>query len=173
MSQRLPSWAVVPKHKKTVVASSKGWIVEDTGEILVRVRDLDQKLSELGILTDFIQEPEIGEGSITDLDVITLPTSPVFVDGKVIPVIKVEDTIVEVVKEELIVDTALNSDPVVITVDELPPEPAVVVVEDKVLEDEDEVVAVVEKAPEAVVVGDIVVVAKKKAGRPKKVKVEE
>lgn len=172
MSQRLPSWAVVPKHKKTVVASSKGWIVEDTGEILVRVRDLDQKLSELGILTDFIQEPAIGEGSINDLDVITLPTSPVFVDGKVIPVIKVEDTIVEVVKEELIDDTPLNSDPVVITVDELAPtEPALVVVEDKVLEDE--VVAVVEKAPEAVVVGDIVVVAKKKAGRPKKVKVEE
>jgi hypothetical protein len=53
MTQRLPFWAVKPKHKKTVIVTPKGWAVEETGELLVRVRDLDQKLAEYGIQVDF------------------------------------------------------------------------------------------------------------------------
>lgn len=35
-----------PKHKELVVATSKGWVVERTGELLVSIRGLDQKLKE-------------------------------------------------------------------------------------------------------------------------------
>ena len=43
----LPIWAKQPKHKKTVVATNKGWEVEETGELLASHKGLDQKLSEL------------------------------------------------------------------------------------------------------------------------------
>lgn len=43
----LPSWARKPKHKKEVVATSRGWMVKDTGEYLKLVKDLDSKLEAL------------------------------------------------------------------------------------------------------------------------------
>ena len=43
---KIPAWLRKPKHKKEVVASEKGWIVKDTGELLVRVPGLSKKLAE-------------------------------------------------------------------------------------------------------------------------------
>lgn len=44
---KLPNWAVKPHHRQTVVATNKGWVVQDTGEILKRVNDLPRKLEML------------------------------------------------------------------------------------------------------------------------------
>lgn len=41
-----------PKHKELVVATSKGWVVERTGELLVSIRGLDQKLKETLCIDD-------------------------------------------------------------------------------------------------------------------------
>lgn len=54
-----PIWATKPKHKKTVVVTSMGWAVEETGELLVRVRDLDIKLAELGLFQDEDKTEEV------------------------------------------------------------------------------------------------------------------
>jgi len=43
----LPQWARKPNHKKTVVATNRGWVVQETGEMLKLVVDLDQKLAKL------------------------------------------------------------------------------------------------------------------------------
>lgn len=52
-----PIWATKPKHKKNVIVTSMGWAVEETGELLVRVRDLDVKLAELGLYD--VEDPVI------------------------------------------------------------------------------------------------------------------
>lgn len=44
---KLPVWARKPKHRKEVVATSRGWMVKETGEYLKLVRDLDTKLADL------------------------------------------------------------------------------------------------------------------------------
>lgn len=44
---QLPHWARKPKHKKEVIATSRGWEVKGTGEVLTSVRGLDEKLKEL------------------------------------------------------------------------------------------------------------------------------
>lgn len=44
---KLPIWARKPIHKKEVIATPIGWIVKETGEVLKRVIDLDQKLKSL------------------------------------------------------------------------------------------------------------------------------
>ncbi len=49
---RLPNWARKPEHPKEVIATSRGWEVKYTGEILVSVRGLDEKLAE------FVDEAE-------------------------------------------------------------------------------------------------------------------
>lgn len=43
---RLPKWMIKPQHKEKVVATSKGWVVESTGEILVSVKGLDRRIKE-------------------------------------------------------------------------------------------------------------------------------
>lgn len=43
----LPIWAKKPKSKKTVIATPKGWVVKDTGEVLVSNKGLDEKLKAL------------------------------------------------------------------------------------------------------------------------------
>lgn len=43
----LPIWAKKPKHKMKVVATSKGWVVEKTGEVLVSHKGLNEKLKSL------------------------------------------------------------------------------------------------------------------------------
>jgi uncharacterized membrane protein len=44
---KLPVWARKPSHKKEVVATDRGWVVKETGEILRRVSDLPTKLRQL------------------------------------------------------------------------------------------------------------------------------
>lgn len=46
MSNRAPAFLNKPIHKGTVVATARGWVVEETGELLVSVKNLDQKISE-------------------------------------------------------------------------------------------------------------------------------
>ena len=43
----LPIWAKKPKNKKEVIATSKGWVVKETGEVLSSHKGLDEKLKEL------------------------------------------------------------------------------------------------------------------------------
>ena len=44
---RLPNWAKKPKHKKEVIATKKGWVVKETGEVLSSIRGLDTRLKSL------------------------------------------------------------------------------------------------------------------------------
>lgn len=46
MTQRVPNWLRKPSHKKEVVATEKGWVVKETGELLVRVLNLPQRIAE-------------------------------------------------------------------------------------------------------------------------------
>jgi hypothetical protein len=46
LERKLPNWLRKPTHKKEVIATSKGWIVKDTGEILVSVKNLDKRIEE-------------------------------------------------------------------------------------------------------------------------------
>ena len=41
-----PNWSVKPKHRKEVIATDMGWIVKDTGEILLRINGLVKKLED-------------------------------------------------------------------------------------------------------------------------------
>ena len=82
---RLPNWAVKPQHRQTVVATNKGWIVRETGEILKRVNDLPRKLELLKQHMDEVMvatfapidvEPSenvldevLSDGSVTNTDV--------------------------------------------------------------------------------------------------------
>lgn len=52
---RLPQWARKPQHPKKVIATSRGWEVAHTGEVLVSVRGLDEKLKELFEETDTLR----------------------------------------------------------------------------------------------------------------------
>jgi len=44
--QKIPMWLRKPSHKKEVVATEKGWVVKETGEVLTRVPGLPQKIAE-------------------------------------------------------------------------------------------------------------------------------
>ena len=44
---KLPTWARKPDHKKTVIATERGWTVKETGEVLRLVSDLPSKLKQL------------------------------------------------------------------------------------------------------------------------------
>lgn len=71
-----PIWATKPKHKKNVIVTSMGWAVEETGELLVRVRDLDIKLAELGLYEEVEDEVE-PEKVILDKEEKVTETPPV------------------------------------------------------------------------------------------------
>lgn len=47
MSLQLPAWARKPKHKKKVIATDRGWVVEETGELLSSQANLCQRLKQL------------------------------------------------------------------------------------------------------------------------------
>lgn len=46
MSNRAPAFLNKPNHSGTVVATARGWVVEETGELLVSVKNLDKRISE-------------------------------------------------------------------------------------------------------------------------------
>lgn len=51
-----PSWLERPRYRERVVASKRGWIVERTGEVLVSVVNMDEKLRQyFGF--DFLEVP--------------------------------------------------------------------------------------------------------------------
>jgi len=56
----LPIWAKKPKSRKEVIATSKGWVVKETGEVLASYKGLDEKLKEL--------YAEIEELSVVDIE---------------------------------------------------------------------------------------------------------
>lgn len=69
----LPLWARKPKHKKTVVATQRGWEVESTGEILKRVPRLAdrllvllQEMKEVGEVSILTKEPVIEVEEVVD-----------------------------------------------------------------------------------------------------------
>lgn len=59
--RHLPLWAYKPKHTKTVIATSRGWEVKDTGEILTRVKGLDEKLKDLFSESDNLRKDVYSE----------------------------------------------------------------------------------------------------------------
>jgi hypothetical protein len=101
-----PAFLNKPKHKDNVIATPKGWVVEKTGELLVSVKNLDQRIAEhLGLptfqfetarTTEVTELPEGTEAPVTadtSLDDLldTLDTAK--------PDVVVEDIVEDVVKE--------------------------------------------------------------------------
>lgn len=101
-----PAFLNKPKHKDNVIATPKGWVVEKTGELLVSVKNLDQRIAEhLGLPTfkfdglaaqidasiiDEVLAPVATADSIDDL-LDALDTAK--------PDVVVEDIVEDVVKE--------------------------------------------------------------------------
>lgn len=80
-STNIPNWARKPYHPKKVVATKQGWVVEETGELLVRVRNLDEKLAEyLGV-----QSVTFENGMVVATNPIGAPeaTQPLVVENQV------------------------------------------------------------------------------------------
>ena len=76
----IPNWARKPYHPKKVVATKQGWVVEETGEILVRVRNLDEKLAEyLGV-----QSVAFDNGMVVASNPVSAPeaTMPLVVENQ-------------------------------------------------------------------------------------------
>lgn len=46
MEQRTPAWLRKPEHKEPVVLTEKGWEVKSTGELLVSVKNLNDRFSD-------------------------------------------------------------------------------------------------------------------------------
>ena len=46
-TQKLPHWAIKPKHKLEVIATEKGWVVKETNELLASIKDLKSRLEQL------------------------------------------------------------------------------------------------------------------------------
>jgi hypothetical protein len=40
----IPKWMHKPKNSGTVVATEKGWVVQETGEVLIAMKDLDKRI---------------------------------------------------------------------------------------------------------------------------------
>jgi hypothetical protein len=76
MNEKQPNWLKKPKHRKEVVMSDKGWIVKDTGELLVSVPNMKAKLAAyLGTSEEMTPSyPEvkiIAEPVVTEPEVVT------------------------------------------------------------------------------------------------------
>lgn len=71
----LPKWAIAPQHEGRVVASDEGWVVEDTGEILVSFKNLPAHLAELhSEIEEFLEkEDEELDNAIADEESVEVP----------------------------------------------------------------------------------------------------
>lgn len=56
---RLPNWAKKPKHKKEVIATERGWVVKETGEVLSSIRGLDTRLKSLHVVNQGKKEKPV------------------------------------------------------------------------------------------------------------------
>lgn len=86
-----PAFLNKPKHKDNVIATPRGWVVEKTGELLVSVKNLDQRIAEhLGLPTFNFAAPVVsGEAQVVSL---------------VAPVVDFTDTTLPVVADTAIAD---------------------------------------------------------------------
>lgn len=138
-----PAFLNKPKHKDNVIATSRGWVVEKTGELLVSVKNLDQRIAEHLGLPTFAFEPVTVTmaAPVVEFKDTTLPADS-SLDVKVDL-----DTLLE----------GLSDAPKVTDVTELPAGASLLPVVE-------EAPAVVPPVPEAPVV------VKKKLGRPPKIR---
>jgi hypothetical protein len=105
MSERIPSWLRKPTHKKEVVATEKGWVVKETGELLVSVRNLSTKLAE------YFGVKNVEITGITETkEEVTVDS--VVVQGVIDPVpVDLEPSVIDPVKADDEVDTTANDVP--------------------------------------------------------------
>ena len=78
---KIPFWARKPEHKSEVIATPRGWVVEETGEMLKVVKDLTAKLEKLGV------EDQVVEAVVVEETPVELPVEE--------PVIEQEPEVVE------------------------------------------------------------------------------
>lgn len=151
MSAKAPAFLNKPNHKGTVVATSRGWVVEATGELLVSVKNLDQRIAEhLGL-------PSVKlANTLTDV-VVETPQAAVITP--------------EVFEAPAVLTSADAVNALLDAVDELP-KPVAPVADVAVVEEAKPVVAEVE-VPAVVEVPAAPEVVKPRRGRPPKVRTEE
>jgi hypothetical protein len=111
-----PAFLNKPKHKDNVIATPKGWVVEKTGELLVSVKNLDQRIAEhLGLPTFQFESArttevtELPEGTALSLE------APVTADTSIDDLLDTLDTAKpDVVVEDIVEDVVKESaEPVV------------------------------------------------------------
>jgi hypothetical protein len=79
--RKLPIWAKKPKSKKKVIATHKGWVVEDTGEVLKCLKGLDERLKalfeEIAELSISIEKNKIAKFESQEVSELPKPKTPV------------------------------------------------------------------------------------------------
>lgn len=115
-----PAFLNKPKHKDNVIATPKGWVVEKTGELLVSVKNLDQRIAEHLGLTSF-QFEQARTTEVTELpEGVSLPA----LEAPVIPATSIDnlldsldttktDEVVKDVVEDVIKEATEETPPVV------------------------------------------------------------
>lgn len=63
---KIPFWARKPVHKSEVIATPRGWVAVDTGEMLKVVHNLTAKLESLNLLQDLPKTEEKIEEALVE-----------------------------------------------------------------------------------------------------------
>lgn len=76
----VPKWATKPKHTKKVIATEKGWVVEETGEILYIHKNLIHAIEEFKLEIDNVIKSGTLDENLIVTDEKELPTPTPTVD---------------------------------------------------------------------------------------------
>ena len=96
----LPIWAKIPKHKNKVIATSRGWVVESTGEVLVSVKGLDKKLIALNAEIKDVPDLNVVAAPVTLREDVSEPTPVVVSEVEEPATEEVSEAVTEEVSEE-------------------------------------------------------------------------
>lgn len=114
-----PAFLNKPKHKDLVVATSRGWVVEKTGELLVSVKNLDQRIAEhLGLPSFYFEKPT---ETVHDDIGVEVPKINDAIEGEGIPsnvsIDKLLDTLDLATKETVVAPVVAVEPPAPVVVD--------------------------------------------------------
>lgn len=117
-----PAFLNKPKHKDNVIATPKGWVVEKTGELLVSVKNLDQRIAEhLGLPTFAFESVAVTMAApVVEFTDTTLPAvAPVTADTSLDNLLDSLDTtktdeVVKDVVEDVVKEVTEETPPVVV-----------------------------------------------------------
>jgi len=108
-----PAFLNKPKHKDNVIATPKGWAVEKTGELLVSVKNLDQRIAEHLGLASFKFDGLAAQVDASVIAELTAVEAPVVTDTALDSLLDTLDTAKpDVVVEDIVEDVIKESEKV-------------------------------------------------------------